>query len=118
MNETVHEWPDGALAPLVAWMRNNLKSDLSVEALSRRTQWSARQFSRRFKAAFGLPPRNYVERLRLDEARRRLLDLHQTVQSIAVEVGYTSDDAFRRAFERRFGMSPGAYRRQSAGMGE
>jgi transcriptional regulator GlxA family with amidase domain len=116
VSETLDALPglDGALTALVAWIRGNLKGDLSVEALSRRTQWSSRQFSRRFKAAFGLPPRDYVERLRLDEACQRLLDVHQTVESIAASVGYASDDAFRRAFERRFGMTPGAYRRQSA----
>src|SRR5215469_5039463 len=110
--------PENALAILDEWMRNNLHEDLSVEALARRTQWSARQFSRRFKTTFGLPPRDYVERLRLDEARRRLADEHRTVESIAASVGYASDDAFRRAFERCFGMTPGTYRRQSGRAGD
>ena len=120
MSGTAEELParEDALAVLAEWMRNNLHEDLSVEALARRTQWSARQFSRRFKITFGLPPRDYVERLRLDEACRRLADEHLTVESIAASVGYASDDAFRRAFERCFGMTPGTYRRQSGRAGD
>ena len=99
-------------ADLADWMLRNLHGDLSVEALAQRARLSPRQFSRRFKATFGTSPGDYVERLRLDEARRRLPGGGQTVESIAVSVGYASDDAFRRAFERHFGVAPSAYRQQ------
>jgi transcriptional regulator GlxA family with amidase domain len=99
-------------ADLADWMLRNLHNDLSVETLAQRARLSPRQFSRRFKAAFGTSPGDYVERLRLDEARRRLPAGGQTVESIAVSVGYASDDAFRRAFERHFGVVPSAYRQQ------
>lgn len=93
-------------------MLRNLGGDLSVETLAERARLSPRQFSRRFKAAFGTSPGGYVERLRLDEARRRLPAGGQTMESIAVSVGYASDDAFRRAFERHFGIAPSTYRQQ------
>jgi transcriptional regulator GlxA family with amidase domain len=99
-------------ADLADWMLRNLDGDLSIDALAQRARLSPRQFSRRFKAAFGTPPGDYVERLRLDEARRRLPAGGQTVESIAASVGYASDDAFRRAFERHFGVAPSAYRQQ------
>jgi transcriptional regulator GlxA family with amidase domain len=98
-------------ADLADWMARNLHGDLSVEVLAERARLSPRQFSRRFKAAFGTSPGDYVERLRLDEARRRLPG-GQTVESVAVSVGYMSGDAFRRAFERHFGIAPSAYRQQ------
>ena len=47
---------------------------------------------------------------RLDEARKRLGQPNQTVDSVAASVGYASADSFRRAFERRFGVPPSAYR--------
>jgi transcriptional regulator GlxA family with amidase domain len=102
-------------ADLAAWMLRNLKKDLSVEILADRAGLGARHFSRRFKAAFGVSPAHYVERLRLDEARRRLPSRRQTVDSVAASVGYASADAFRRAFERRFGIAPSVYRKRFAG---
>jgi transcriptional regulator GlxA family with amidase domain len=97
---------------LATWMLNNLRSDLSVPVLAARTHLGPRHFSRRFAAAFGMPPAEYVTRLRLDAARRRLGARNQTIDSVAASVGYASADAFRRAFERRFGLSPGAYEKQ------
>jgi transcriptional regulator GlxA family with amidase domain len=101
-------------ADLAQWMLRNLNKDLSVEILAARAGLGARHFARRFKDTFGTSPADYVERLRLDEARRRLPSPRQTVDSVAASVGYASADAFRRAFERRFGIAPSAYRRRFA----
>ncbi len=102
-------------ADLAAWMVANLKKDLSVEVLASRAGLCPRHFSRRFTRTFGAPPAAYVERLRLEESRRRLALASQTVDSVAASVGYASADSFRRAFERRFGVAPSAYRRRFAG---
>jgi transcriptional regulator GlxA family with amidase domain len=96
---------------LAAWMIRNLKRDLSVESLAARTNLGARHFGRRFKATFGLPPAEYVETLRLEEARKRLSVPNNTVESVAYSVGFTSADAFRRAFGRKFGLTPGFYKK-------
>lgn len=97
-------------AALAAWMVANLKNDLSVEVLAARAGAGPRHFSRRFAAVFGAPPAAYVAQLRLDEARARLGQPNQTVDSVAASVGYASADSFRRAFERRFGVAPSLYR--------
>lgn len=97
---------------LADWILRNLRSDLSVEKLAARTYLSPRQFTRRFKATFGITPGDYVEKLRLDEARRRLSNSRPSLENVALSVGYASADAFRRAFERSFGVAPGLYRRQ------
>ena len=57
-----------------------------------------------------LTPGDFVERLRLDEARRRLSARGDTIDSVADSVGFHSADAFRRTFERRFGVTPSGYR--------
>jgi len=101
-------------ADLAAWMLRNLKKDLGVETLAARAGLGPRHFNRRFKETFGTSPARYVEQLRLDEARKRLPAPNQTVDSVAASVGYASSDAFRRAFERRFGLAPSTYRRQFA----
>jgi transcriptional regulator GlxA family with amidase domain len=97
-------------ADLAIWMVDHLRENLSLEALARRACLSPRHFARRFKAVFGGTPAAFVENLRLDEARRRLTERTQTIETVAGSVGFHSDDSFRRAFLRRFGVNPGAYR--------
>jgi len=97
-------------ADLASWMIEHLRSDLSLEALARRVCLSPRQFVRRFKESFDGTPAKFVESLRLDEARRRLSERTQTIENVAASVGFHSDDAFRRSFQRRFGVKPSSYR--------
>jgi transcriptional regulator GlxA family with amidase domain len=100
-------------ADLAHWMLRNLDKDLGVETLAARSHLGARHFSRRFKAAFGVTPAAYVERLRLDEARKRL-GKRRDIKRVAASLGYASADAFARAFERRFGVRPGLYEKRFA----
>ena len=101
-------------AELAAWIQGHLQQDLSAETLANRACLSPRHFSRRFKDAFGSPPAAFVEGLRLSEARERLTLPDQTIESVADSVGFKSADAFRRAFERRFGIAPSNYRKNFA----
>lgn len=98
------------LGELAAWMLRHLDGDLSVERLAERCSLSRRQLSRRFHEAFGLAPAQYVERLRVDEARQRLSESRVPVDRIATAVGFRSVDVFRRAFERQVGIAPARYR--------
>lgn len=98
------------LADLVAWIAANLDADLSLEALAARAGISERQLSRQFRAGMGETPAAFVERLRLDTAREALTGGDLPVETIAGMTGYTSADAFRRAFARAFGVSPSEYR--------
>lgn len=98
-------------ADLAAWMQGHLRQDLSAEALAERACLSARHFTRRFKDAFGTTPAAFVEDLRLREAKERLTLPNQTVEVVADSVGFKSADAFRRAFERRYGLQPSSYRK-------
>jgi transcriptional regulator GlxA family with amidase domain len=99
-------------AELAAWITSHLSDDLSVEQLAARTSLSPRQFSRRFSRAFGQTPSEQIEALRLDAARNHLTGSGAQVEAIAAAVGFRSNDAFRRAFDRRFGLSPTEYRRR------
>ena len=103
-------------ADLVAWMVEHLQSNLSVETLAGRVFLSPRQFTRAFGAAFGTTPAAFVEDLRLGEAGRRLTAQRRGVEEVARSVGYGTADVFRRAFERRFGVTPTDYRSRFAGM--
>jgi transcriptional regulator GlxA family with amidase domain len=107
------------LTELASWITNNPNRDLSVAALARRACLSPRHFVRRFKNAFGQSPGVFVQDHRLDEARRRLAAANLSIDAIATSVGFKSADAFRRAFQHRFRVTPGRYRRRfGAGDGE
>jgi transcriptional regulator GlxA family with amidase domain len=67
---------------------------------------SPSHFNRAFKSVFGSTPADFVENLRLNEAKRRLSTARRTVYSVAESVGFSNADAFRRAFHRRFGAKP------------
>lgn len=95
---------------LLGYIAGHLDQDLSVEALARRMAISPRQLSRQCKQALGSSPGAIAERMRLDEAKERLLRRGTTVESVALSVGFRTADVFRRAFERRFGLTPTAYR--------
>jgi transcriptional regulator GlxA family with amidase domain len=101
-------------AELVAWMTNNPTAMMSVEALARRASLSPRQFFRRFKEHFGSSPATFVETLRLNEARRRLSAGESSIENVAESVGFNGADAFRRAFARRFRVTPSKFRRNFA----
>jgi transcriptional regulator GlxA family with amidase domain len=102
------------LSELATWALSHLHEDLSVEALAAKACLCPRHFSRRFKVEFGTTPADFVERLRLDEARRRLSNGDNSVENVGISVGFKSSDAFRRAFERRLGVNPSDYRRRFA----
>jgi len=98
----------GEFGGLLAWMLANPQSDHSVTALSERAAMSPRNLTRRFTQTFGESPAKFAEHLRLDHARTLLMQ-GLRIEAISRTVGFRSADAFRRAFERRFTVSPSTY---------
>lgn len=97
-------------ADLAALIVGDPAADWTVETMADAAGLSPRQFTRRFREALSASPAAFVEALRLDEARLRLATGPDPVARIAHAAGFRSDDVFRRAFERRFGVTPSAYR--------
>lgn len=98
------------LANVASWIANNLSERLNLERLAEKANVCPRHFVRLFRKSFGRSPGDFVEKLRLDEARRLLGERGSSVDDVASAVGFASTDAFRRAFERRLGLSPSQYR--------
>ena len=94
------------------WIADHPAADLSVETLAGRASLSPRQFARAFTAEIGMPPGRYVERVRLETARRRMEDTADGVAETARRCGYGTPEAMRRAFVRALGVSPAEYRRR------
>jgi transcriptional regulator GlxA family with amidase domain len=101
--------PADRFAELIPWIMRNLHQDLSVNTLARRACMSPSHFNRAFKSVFGNTPAEFVETLRINEAKRRLSVPKRTLDTIAASVGFSDRDAFRRAFERQFGTKPRSY---------
>lgn len=97
-------------ASLHAWMRANLTADLRIEALAEEAGMSPRSFSRRYGARTGRTPARAVEAMRIEAACGLLESTGMPVKQVAAAVGFGDEQALRRAFLRRFGVSPAAYR--------
>jgi transcriptional regulator GlxA family with amidase domain len=98
------------LRDLQAWMADHLADDLSVPALAVRACMSERNFARAFKAETGMTPAVYVEALRVERARLALESGAEPIDAVARRCGFGTVETLRRAFARRLGVSPGAYR--------
>jgi transcriptional regulator GlxA family with amidase domain len=98
------------LRELQAWMADHLDADLSVAALAARAAMSERHFARAFKAETGMTPGVYVEALRVERARLALEGGAVPIDAVARRCGFGTVETLRRAFARRLGVSPGAYR--------
>ncbi len=101
--------PADRFAELIPWIMRNLREDLSINTLARRACMSPSHFNRAFKSLFGSAPGEFVETLRINEAKRRLSVPKRTLETIAASVGFSDAQTFRRAFERRLGAKPRSY---------
>ncbi|HST54535.1 MAG TPA: GlxA family transcriptional regulator [Solirubrobacteraceae bacterium] len=90
----------------------HLAADLSVQALAARAHMSTRHFARSFTEEVGVTPGRYVERVRLEGARRRLEDTTEPVAAVAASCGFGTPETMRRSFLRALGVAPAEYRRR------
>ncbi|KMO99188.1 GlxA family transcriptional regulator [Streptomyces roseus] len=94
------------------WITEHPDADLSVEALAARARLSPRHFARAFQAETGVTPGRYVERVRVEHARRLLEDTGDGIAQISRACGYGTPEALRRAFVKTLGQPPAEYRRR------
>ncbi|MFF8316728.1 GlxA family transcriptional regulator [Streptomyces bobili] len=94
------------------WITEHPDGDLSVESLAARALLSPRHFARAFRAETGLTPGRYVDRVRLEHARRLLEDTGDGVEEVSRASGYGTPEAMRRAFVKALATCPAEYRRR------
>lgn len=107
---------DGAFDELHRWIADNLKRDLSVEALAARVNMSPRHFARVYRERTGQTPAKAVERFRLEAARRALEANDTRLDIVARDTGLGGADRLRTLFRRKLGVAPRAYRASFAAM--
>jgi transcriptional regulator GlxA family with amidase domain len=81
--------------------------------MAKRAAMSVRNFSRRFRQLFGVTPADFVTRVRVETACRRLEESKLTIEQIATECGFSSAELLRRAFHRTLGSVPSRIRENS-----
>jgi transcriptional regulator GlxA family with amidase domain len=92
------------------WIADHPHADLSLDALARRAVMSPRNFGRAFVREVGMTPGRFVERVRVEAARRLLEESARSTPEIVIACGFGSAETMRLAFRRALGVSPKVYR--------
>ena len=103
---------DAAVLAVQRWLEEGCAVAAPVEEMTRRSGLPERTFKRRFTAATGHTPIGYVQRIRVERAKRLLETTATPVEEVSWAVGYEDPASFRRLFKRLTGMAPGEYRRR------
>ncbi|MCW4468544.1 helix-turn-helix domain-containing protein [Flavobacterium sp. MFBS3-15] len=104
------EHGDTLVAEAQAFMEENYRDRISVEELSSRFSIVRRQFDRRFIKATGNTPLEYLQRLKMESAKRAFETSRRTINEVMYDVGYQDMKAFREVFRKITGLSPLEYR--------
>lgn len=106
---------DQAISECQYWLQERINQSMTIKEMSQQCALSERTFLRRFKAATGLTPLNYLQRLRVDAAKQLLENTNLSLENIVNQIGYEDVSAFRRLFTKLTQLTPRAYR-QSFGL--
>lgn len=106
------EVKDALIAECQAWIAENYEVENPVERMVEQSGLGARTLARRFKSVTGYNPIDYVQALRIEEAKQVLERDQRPIDEIAAAVGYEDGSSFRRVFKKRVGLTPAAYRKK------
>ena len=103
---------DAAILRVQHWLQAHAGGKVALPMLARLAGLGERTFLRHFQQATGLRPTEYLQHLRVCQARDLLERTGLAVEEVAWQVGYGDAGAFRRVFQSLMGLSPGDYRRR------
>ncbi|WP_223115809.1 GlxA family transcriptional regulator [Paracoccus amoyensis] len=104
---------DAVISKIQGWLVDNYATPNPVSAMIERSGLPARSFKRRFSAVTGYTPLEYVQALRVEEAKQMLETEDTAIEDISITVGYEDPTFFRRLFKRRVGVTPAQYRQRN-----
>lgn len=110
----VRRHDDAAVQRAQGWVAANYALPNPVTGMAAAAGLPERTFKRRFRQATGYAPLDYVQTLRIEEAKQLLETTDLATDEVAAEVGYLEPAFFRRLFRRRTGVTPARYRRRFA----
>nr|WP_106529287.1 helix-turn-helix domain-containing protein [Chitinophaga niastensis] len=101
---------DELICQAQTYIEENLSEKISFEELASKLAISRRNFDRRFIKATGNTPVEYLQRVKVEVAKRTLEKGRKSIFEVMNEVGYSDDKAFREVFKKITGLSPLDYR--------
>jgi transcriptional regulator GlxA family with amidase domain len=101
---------DKAILNAQNFIEEHYGEDISIEQLASRVNMSKRNFIRRFKQAVQITPIEYIQRVKIEVAKKALESGKQNIQALTCEVGYNDSKTFRSIFKRFTGVTPQDYR--------
>ncbi|WP_118975831.1 GlxA family transcriptional regulator [Taibaiella koreensis] len=108
--ETQKEHDDELIGRAQAYIEENIEERISFEKLATKLAISRRNFDRRFTKATGNTPVEYLQRVKVEAAKKELEKGRKTILEIMLDVGYNDNKAFREVFKRITGLSPLEYK--------
>jgi len=103
---------DSAILSTQNIMENNFYDKINIEELAEKASMSTRQFNRRFKSATGESVNGYLQLLRIDSAKKSLINTKLSFEEISLESGYENISYFRRIFKKHTSLTPSEYRKR------
>nr|WP_299071451.1 helix-turn-helix domain-containing protein [uncultured Allomuricauda sp.] len=101
---------DAAIQEAQKYIESNVMDKISVQQLAKKYAISSRNFVRRFKKATQNTPLEYIQRVKIEAAKRSLESTEKNVNEVMYQVGYADQKAFRTVFKKYAGLSPVAYK--------
>jgi transcriptional regulator GlxA family with amidase domain len=101
---------DKAILTAQEWLETHFRQDVSIEQLAEKVGLGSRTFKRRFKIATAENPINYLQRIRIEQAKNKLEKTTDPINNIIWSVGYEDVSSFRQLFKRFTGLTPKNYR--------
>jgi transcriptional regulator GlxA family with amidase domain len=108
---------DATITRSQVWIADNYATTNPVAAMVHQSKLNDRTFKRRFKSATGYAPLEYVQSLRIEEAKQILETTEMAIDDVALAIGYEEPNSFRRLFKRTTDISPHQYRLRFAKVG-
>lgn len=96
----------------VDYIREHYAETITVEALAKLACLSISALERRFKRYLGTTPNQFLNKIRLENARRLLIETNLSILEVAYQCGYTEHSYFSKQFKSQFGLMPSALREQ------
>jgi transcriptional regulator GlxA family with amidase domain len=103
---------DALIAKCQEWIAQHYEKSAPVAAMATLSGLAERSFKRRFARATGVTPLEYVQTLRLEEAKHLLETGAAPIEDVAQQVGYEDASFFGRLFRRKVGLTPAQYRKR------
>lgn len=102
--------PDEDILQIQIWLQDNYGKEINLQELAKSFDLSVRTFNRRFKAATGLSPLNYLQKIRLENAKDLLKTTNLSIGEVMFKIGYHDTAYFHALFKKHHGTTPGQYR--------